>query len=73
MELVGVKTAPGEKQDPLGGISAAKSDNGDDLKQLLLQCIRDAADIVKEAGTQFSNEEIRKLAATRSFQRTRLA
>ena len=52
---------------------AAKSDDGDDLKQLLLQCIRDAADIVKEAGIQFSNDELQKLATTLFIQRTRLA
>jgi hypothetical protein len=55
------------------GNGAAKSDDGDDLKQLLLQCIRDAADIVKEAGIQFSNDELQKLATTLFIQRTRLA
>jgi hypothetical protein len=45
----------------------------DDLKALLLQSIRDAADIVREAGIQFSNDEIQKLATTLFIQRTRLA
>jgi hypothetical protein len=45
----------------------------DDLKAMLLQSIRDAADIVREAGIQFSNDEIQKLATTLFIQRTRLA
>lgn len=47
--------------------------NGDDYKQLLLRCIRDANDIVKEAGIQFSNDELQKLATTLFIQRTKLA
>jgi hypothetical protein len=45
----------------------------DDLKAMLLLSIRDASEIVKEAGMQFSNEEIQKLATTLFIQRTRLA
>jgi hypothetical protein len=43
----------------------------DDLKTLLLQSIRDAADIVKEAGVQFSNEELQRLSVTLFLQRVR--
>ena len=45
----------------------------DNLKQLLLASVRDAVDIVKEAGIQFSNDEIQKLATTLFIQRSRLA
>jgi hypothetical protein len=47
--------------------------SSDNCKELLLQSIRDASDIVKEAGIQFSNDEIQKLATTLFIQRTRLA
>ncbi len=43
----------------------------DNLKQLLLDCILDAADIVKQAGIQFSNDELQKLATTLFIQRSR--
>jgi len=54
-----------EPQQPTSG--------GDNLKDLLLVCIRDAVDIVKEAGVQFSNDELQKLATTLFIQRSRLA
>jgi hypothetical protein len=46
---------------------------GDGLRESLLQCIRDAVDIVKESGIQFSNEELQKMATTLFIQRSRLA
>ncbi len=46
--------------------------NPDNLKQILLGCIMDAAEIVKQAGVQFSNDEIQKLATTLFIARTRL-
>lgn len=52
---------------------AATSQGSDNLKELLLQCVRDAADVVKEAGIQFSNDEIQKLATTLFIQRSRNA
>ena len=45
----------------------------DNLKELLLQCVRDAADVVKAAGIQFSNDELQKLATTLFIQRARNA
>lgn len=45
----------------------------DQCKELLLLCIRDAVDIMKEAEIQFSNDELQKLATTLFIQRTRLA
>lgn len=43
----------------------------DKLKELLLQCVRDAADVVKAAGIQFNNDELQKLATTLFIQRSR--
>ncbi|MHB1050592.1 MAG: hypothetical protein ACYC09_10965 [Bacteroidota bacterium] len=43
----------------------------DNLKELLLQCVRDAADVVKAAGIQFNNDELQKLATTLFIQRSR--
>jgi hypothetical protein len=55
--------------------NAAESEpsRGDILKELLFQFIRVAFDIVKDAQTQFSNDELQKLATTLFIQRTRLA
>ena len=50
---------------------AQSAASGDNLKELLLQSIRDAVDIVKEAGVQFSNDELQKLATTLFIQRAR--
>ena len=49
------------------------SAGSDNLKELLLQCVMDAADVVKAAGIQFSNDEIQKLASTLFIQRARNA
>jgi len=43
----------------------------DNLKEILLQCLVDAADVVKSAGIQFSNDELQKLATTLFIQRAR--
>jgi hypothetical protein len=49
------------------------SHGSDNLKELLLQSVRDAADVVKEAGIQFNNDELQKLATTLFIQRSRNA
>ena len=49
----------------------APASSGDGLKDLLLQCVRDAADVVREAGIQFSNDEIQKLATTLFIKRSK--
>ncbi len=38
-----------------------------------MQCVRDAADDIKSAGIQFSNDELQKLATTLFIQRARNA
>ena len=45
----------------------------DNLKEILLQCLVDAAEVVKSAGIQFSNDELQKLATTLFIQRARNA
>ncbi|MCX6132975.1 MAG: hypothetical protein NTU47_04085 [Ignavibacteriales bacterium] len=47
--------------------------SGDNLKELLFQSIRDAVEVVRDSGVQFSNEEISKLSVTIFIQRSRLA
>ncbi|MFA5833953.1 MAG: hypothetical protein WDA22_10810 [Bacteroidota bacterium] len=47
------------------------SQSSDNLKELLLLCVRDAADVVKSAGIQFNNDELQKLATTLFIQRSR--
>ena len=43
----------------------------DNLKELLFQSIRDAVEVVRDSGIQFSNEEISKLSVTMFIQRSR--
>lgn len=50
-----------------------QSASGDNLKELLFQSIRDAVEVVRDSGVQFSNEEISKLSVTIFIQRSRLA
>ena len=45
----------------------------DNLKEILLQCLKDAAEVVKSAGIQFSNDELQKLATTLFIQRAKNA
>jgi hypothetical protein len=45
----------------------------DNLKEVLLQCLKDASEVVKSAGLQFSNDELQKLATTLFIQRARNA
>lgn len=45
----------------------------DNLKEILLQCLVDAVEVVKSAGIQFSNDELQKLATTLFIQRARNA
>jgi hypothetical protein len=53
------------------GESESPTPGSDNLKELLLQCINDAAEVIKSAGIQFSNDELQKLATTLFIQRSR--
>ena len=57
--------------EPLPSVSSTQG--SDNLKEILLQCLVDAAEVVKSAGIQFSNDELQKLATTLFIQRARNA
>ncbi len=57
--------------EPLPSVSPTPG--SDNLKEILLQCLVDAAEVVKSAGIQFSNDELQKLATTLFIQRARNA
>lgn len=56
----------GEAEEPTSPASS-----GDGLKELLLQCVRDAASVLKEAEIQASNDDLLKLAITLMIQRSK--
>jgi hypothetical protein len=37
---------------------------GDGLKAIMLQCVQDAAEIVRDSGVQLDNDELQRLAVT---------
>lgn len=43
----------------------------DNLKELLLLCVRDASDVVRMAGIQFSNDELQKLSVALFIKRSK--
>jgi hypothetical protein len=43
----------------------------DGLKEILLQCVKDAAEVIRSSGVQLGNDELQKLATTLFIQRTR--
>lgn len=36
----------------------------DNLKAILLQCVKDAAEVIRDSGIQLGNDELQKLATT---------
>jgi len=62
ISIIGVPETVQQTPSPAGS---------DSLKELLLQCVRDAADVVREAGIQVSNDDLLKLAITLLIQRSR--
>ena len=47
---------------------------GDDgLKAILLQCVKDASEVIRESGIQLGNDELQKLATTLFIQRAKNA
>ena len=59
--------------EPEAPASATVTPGSDNLKEILLQCLIDAVEVVKSAGIQFSNDELQKLATTLFIQRARNA
>ena len=47
------------------------SSETDGLKEILLQCVKDAAEVIRSSGVQLGNDELQKLATTLFIQRTR--
>lgn len=56
------------KQEP-----SPQSPATDNLKEILLQCVKDAADVIHSSGIQFGNDELQKLATTLFIQRAKNA
>ena len=53
----------------LGSVSAPQ----DNLKAIMLQCVKDAADIVRDSGVQLGNDELQRLAVTLFITRSKAA
>lgn len=49
------------------------SPSADNLKSILLTCLKDAADAVREAGLQFNSQEVERIAVAIFIQRSRNA
>jgi hypothetical protein len=45
----------------------------DNLKGILLQCVKDAAEVIRDSGIQLGNDELQKLATTLFIQRAKNA
>jgi hypothetical protein len=45
----------------------------DNLKAILLQCVKDAAEVIRDSGIQLGNDELQKLATTLFIQRAKAA
>jgi len=43
----------------------------DNLKSILLQCVKDAADVILDSGIQLGNDELQKLATTHCIQQAK--
>lgn len=47
--------------------------SADHLKEIMLQCVIDARDIIRDSGIQMGNDELQKLATTLFIQRAKNA
>ena len=45
----------------------------DNLKAIMLQCVKDAADIIRDSGVQLGNDELQRLAVTLFITRSKAA
>lgn len=50
-----------------------KTPVSDGLKEILLQCVLDAADVIRASGVQLGNDELQRLATTLFIQRAKNA
>ena len=51
----------------------APAPDADNLKAILLQCVKDAAEVIRDSGIQLGNDELQKLATTLFIQRAKAA
>ena len=64
---------------PMPVAQSARSTDGsvaipqDNLKAIMLQCVKDAADIVRDSGVQLGNDELQRLAVTLFITRSKAA
>jgi len=63
---------PAEHSNGYSNGNSRFNTNGDDLKQIMLDCIRDAVEVTRAVeGVPFQTEDIQKLATTLFIQRSR--
>jgi hypothetical protein len=66
---------PGSSKLELSLVSVAeqtpKTSQTDGLKEILLQCVKDAAEVIRSSGVQLGNDELQKLATTLFIQRAK--
>jgi DNA-binding protein YbaB len=53
--------------------ASASTSESDNLKAILLQCVKDAAEVIRDSGIQLGNDELQKLATTLFIQRAKNA
>jgi hypothetical protein len=61
-----IETVPAPQPAEPGG-------SKDNLKAIMLQCVKDAADIVRDSGVQLGNDELQRLAVTLFITRSKTA
>lgn len=57
--------------EPEPSPQSPKTSVSDGLKEILLQCVIDAADVIRLSGIQLGNDELQKLATTLFIQRAK--
>jgi hypothetical protein len=69
---IAFEAMPVERTNGNGHSNEMSGTNGDDLKQIMLDCLRDAVDVTRAVdGVPFQTEDIQKLATTLFIQRSR--
>jgi hypothetical protein len=54
-------------------VPPAVAADGDGLKAILLKCVKDAAEVIRDSGIQLGNDELQKLATTLFIARSKAA
>lgn len=58
---------------PVESVSSSATPDADNLKAILLQCVKDAAEVIRDSGIQLGNDELQKLATTLFIARSKAA